>query len=250
MTRASAALESDDAGDVVNGLSRLEQAFVDDCKADPSPHGYYGAFFQPCEFSFFQGACSDDSSKAVGNPEPNLHWFFQLQSHMDNNDWDELSSDDIPDIDDLLLWPDQCVGIAPRCYAIANQSVPIMDTLRKLFPDGIPDGATHVQVDCRSDALELGRVAYNVARGVDEGIGYIMGFVFLILFLHLLAISLCCFGCFRFCAHRQATKDQQVPVYHAIPTGQDKYDTAVTGLVKEGVVELSEKKKHQYYDSV
>ena len=257
-SRGNATIARVDEGEsrLSSGLAQLEQKYVEDCKENLAPHGFYGAFFQPCEFSFFDGPCSEESSTLLGSPQPSLHWFFQLQNHIDNNDWDELSSDDMPHMDDLLLWPDQCVGVVPRCYSISdqqiekaiNQSSAIVDTLQKLFPDGTPEGSTHVQVDCRSDAFELSRVAYSVASGVDEGISYVLGFVFMIILLHVLVISLCCFGCFRFCSNRQSGKDQQV--YHAIPVKEQKSETmAVTGLVNDSALELSEK-KHKYYDSV
>ncbi|KAL3922644.1 MAG: hypothetical protein SGILL_002097, partial [Bacillariaceae sp.] len=227
------------------GLSQLEQLYIDDCQDDLTPHGYYGAFFQPCEYAFYDGVCSADSSRQIGNPKPNLHWLFQLQDHVNKNDWDDLNSNEIPRIEDLVLWPDQCVGVVPRCYSFAEEnSSKVMDTLRTLFPEGLPDAATHVQVDCRSDALELSRAVFSFTTGVEDGIRYVVGMVSVILLLHIVAISFCCFGCFRWCFRRQVSELKAVPAYQAVPAGNGEVGmgTVTTGLdQEEGAVELSQK---------
>jgi hypothetical protein len=231
---------------LLDGLSQLEQMYIQDCQNDPSPHGYYGAFLQPCEFSFFKSSevtttasstdtfCSPDS--LVGTRMP-VHWLFELQEHIDKEDWDKLTSNDIPDWDDLMLWPDQCVGVAPRCYSIRDtSSVPgksstdVMKAVVRLLPDDVPDEATHVQVDCRSDALELSRVAFRVGNGLQKGLAGVIAMIIFAFLLIIVAMSLCCYGCIRLCLFPRHARDKMVPVYHVVPAesefiinGSEKY---------------------------
>ena len=150
------------------GAHQLEKMYMSSCEANVTPRGFYGAFFQPCEFQFrrrstsddlllLQEACSEEQSTLVSSPVA-MHWFFNLSDHFDKDDWDSMSSDDIPSAEDMMLWPDQCVGYTPRCYSVADSSPAIQDTLARLFPSGIPENATHIKVDWRGDAAALTRV--------------------------------------------------------------------------------------------
>jgi hypothetical protein len=240
-----------------NGLSQLEQIYVQDCQDDLSPHGYYGAFFQPCEFSFFKSAdhttttaaaskdnlCSPDL--IVGTNKP-VHWLFKLQEHINKVDWDELTSKDIPDWDDLMLWPDQCVGVAPRCYSIRDDdmaSVPrtsstdIKKALQSLLPDEIPDEATHVQVDCRSDAMELSRVAFSVGSGLQKGLAFLIAMILLVFLLIMVALSFCCCACFRICFPPRQAREAIVPIYHVVPAETEHVNDGVSKslLTNEGL---------------
>jgi hypothetical protein len=207
-----------------DGAHKLENAYIDDCRADQTPHGYYGAFLQPCEFTFRQQVdeeqhhyagtgqdpadmCSDKASVVVGKPVP-MNWFFNLTEHFDEDDWDGMSSDDLPEIaDTLMLWPDQCVGVTPRCYSIHDPV--IHESLFKLFDkdDGgmmsmnsrIPEGATHVQVNCQSDAMELSRVVYGFADGFEKSMPTIIAWLTTVILFSLVATLWCCYGCFRLC---------------------------------------------------
>jgi len=251
---------------VSDAVSQLEKQYVQDCEADQSPHGYYGAFFQPCEFSFYHvGAgtggnleqktttggdvfsennpCSSTSSSLIGRPKP-VHWLFQLQEHIDKDDWDSLSSDEFPNFEDLMLWPDQCVGVAPRCYSIngtgtfdESQSL-LVETLLGLFPDGIPVKATHVQVDCRSDALELSRVAFGVAGGIEKNIPIFFALMATAVLSFFFVTLLCCYGCFRLCSSRRPTSEKVIPAYYAVPAQFDDEDSTHPS---EKVLELSKK---------
>ena len=200
-----------------DGVLELEKMFIEDCTVDQSRYGFYGAFFQPCEFSFFQSSlsdtayydhgendsCSAERSTRVGKREP-VNWVFKLSERIDKDDWGSLSSDDIPDFDELMLWPDQCVAVTPRCYKLrANEDID--DALSKLFPaigdgsGGIPMEATHVRVDCRTDAMELSRVAYSFASGAEKSIPTLLVWITTVLLLFVAAMSLCCCGCFSVC---------------------------------------------------
>jgi hypothetical protein len=197
---------------------KLEETYIADCQSDTSPHGYYGAFLQPCEFTFRQVddshmilndnaqdyyMCSDDQSKVVGSPIP-MNWSLNLTEHFDKNDWDDMSwddmsSDDLPEImDKLLLWPDQCVGVTPRCYSVNDAA--IRDTLSKLFTE-IPEGATHVQVNCQSDAMALSRVVYAVADGFEKSMPTIIAWMTTVILFSLVATLWCFYGCFRLVYH-------------------------------------------------
>jgi hypothetical protein len=195
---------------------KLEETYIADCQSDTSPHGYYGAFLQPCEFTFrqvddshmilnnnAQDICSDDQSKAVGSPVP-MNWSLNLTEHFDKHDWDDMSwddmsSDDLPEIiDKLLLWPDQCVGVTPRCYSINDAA--IRETLSKLFKE-IPEGATHVQVNCQSDAMALSRVVYSLADGFEKSMPTIIAWMVTVILFSLVATLWCFYGCFRLVYH-------------------------------------------------
>mgnify|MGYP005846242595 CR=1 FL=1 len=184
---------------------------MDDCHENSSPHGFYGAFLQPCEFQFRQStaagrtgddpdACSDDVSTLLAKPVP-MHWFFNLTDHFDKDDWDKMSSDDVPSAEELMLWPDQCVGAAPRCYSIEFSNADIKDTLAKLFPDDIPEDATHVRVDCRGDAAALSRVVYSLAGGLEKSSATIFAWMVTVVLLSLVAILWCLYGCARLCCY-------------------------------------------------
>ena len=246
-----------------DSVTKLESRYIADCETNHNPHGYYGAFFQPCEFSFYENHdvddptgkknfCSSKSAVLLGTPKP-VHWIFKLQNYFDKNNWNELSSDDMPDVDDLMLWPDQCVGVGPRCYSISSSdNHTFSDVLDRLFPDdGIPIGATHVEVDCRADAMELSRVSYAFASGLEKNVAYIVyGFVALCLTV-ILVLSLCFYGCFRLCFRPNEAKQKYVSAYYAVPAEVrvDEYHHATTGLVdSEHEFELSKTKAK--YDAV
>jgi hypothetical protein len=268
---------------------RLEDMYVEDCEQDQSPHGFYGAFFQPCEFSFYMNgdnevrkasdwnSCTLASSILVGQPTA-VHWIFELQKHIDRDDWDELSSQDIPDFDELMLWPDQCVGVSARCYALESypsssvtsnktssvdieSSFKVLEALGRLLPDGIPAGATHVQVDCRADAMELSRVAFAVASGLEKSIPVTAAWISFLILLLVLGMSFCCCGCFRLCgAHRRST-GQNYLSYHVIPGSAVADDDYVTSLAqsetanqpiphRRTMVELSKRFSGPKYQSI
>jgi hypothetical protein len=173
---------------------------------------HYGAFLQPHEFTFrqvdqerfipflhedgHQDMCSDKARVVVGKPIP-MNWFFNLTEHFDKDNWDDMSSDDLPEIaDKLMLWPDQCVGVTPRCYSV--QDTAIRETLFKHFND-IPEGATHVQVNCQSDAMELSRLVYSFADGFEKSMPTIIAWMTTVILFSLVASLWCCYGCFRLC---------------------------------------------------
>jgi hypothetical protein len=231
-----------------DGAHKLENAYIEDCRADQTPHGYYGAFLQPCEFTFRQqfdklyyagpeDSCSDEVSRVVGKPVP-MNWFFNLTEHFDKGDWDEMSSDDLPEIaDTLMLWPDQCVGVTPRCYSIHDPV--IHETLFKLFnKDGemmsrIPDGATHIQVNCQSDAMELSRLVYGFADGFEKSMPTIIAWLTTVILFSLVATLYCCYGCFRLCRGppRAAMAAPAVVHGHYVPVSDD--DTEKQKLMQE-----------------
>lgn len=210
------------------GAGILEKFYVGDCKADKTPHGFYGAFLQPCEFSFYKaesvaediGACQDMSSELVGTPIP-VHWFFNVTEHMTKDDWDKISSDDLPSAEELMLWPDQCVGVGPRCYTVDNEAIEA--TLFRLFADGekIPAEATHVQVDCRGDALALSRLTYAFADGFAKSTPTIVAWIITVLVFGFVATIGCVYGCFRVYRETKSSKHNFTAVampYHNYKT--------------------------------
>jgi hypothetical protein len=263
---------------ISNRVSQLESLYIEDCNEDRSLHGFYGAFFQPCEFSFYvegdnnektgrnETVCTSTSSTLSSQPIP-VHWLFHLQEHMDKDDWDDLSNNDIPDFDELMLWPDQCVGVMPRCYGIRASSVPtsnsttdkVLEVLQRIFPDQIPAEATHVQVDCRVDSMELSKVAYALAGGAESSIPVIAAWMITLILLFVLAMSYCCLAlCFRH--HRKGMNHHHA--YYAIPDMAIGRNDVVTAAlfetktqpkhVRNGVkmVELAESPRGTSYLSV
>ena len=195
----------------------LEKAYVNDCIADLSPHGYYGAFLQPCEFTFWQAeeshfdlqeggqdVCSDDIGNVVAKPVP-IHWFFNFTDHFRDKDWDDMSSDDFDEVaDNLMLWPDQCVGVQPRCYSVQDPA--IRDTLTNLFDNKLPTDATHIKVDCRNDAMELSRAVYSFAHSFEKSLPTLILWALTVVLLSLVAFLWCCYACFRLCVGRRQSK--------------------------------------------
>ena len=207
----------------------LEKAYVNDCVADNSPHGFYSAFLQPCEFTFRQvndeshllfqdedeegrqDMCTNDFSTVIARPVP-MHWYFNITAHFNEDDWNDISNDDDFDefADKLMLWPDQCVGVKPRCYSI--QDPLIRDTLAELFDDRIPMDATHVEVDCRNDAMELSRAVYSFADGLDKHLPTIILWALTVILFSLVASLWCCYACFRACSERRIRRDCSIVI--------------------------------------
>jgi len=155
----------------------------------------------------------------VSHPYP-VHWLFRLEEHIKRDDWDELSSDDIPDFDELMLWPDQCVGVMPRCYELGTAET-IDETLEKLFPNGtIPSEASHVRVDCRVDAMQLSQLAFSFASGAEKSLPTIIAWILTVILAFLVAVLFCCYGCCRLCntplAEKYEPSSCQEHQYHQI----------------------------------
>jgi len=193
-------------------VHELEKMYIDDCQMVETPHGFYAALLQPCEFSFFENSddeqegdvCSTEKSELVAEPMP-VNWLFKLWEQ--KGDWESFSSDDVPDLDELMLWPDQCVGVAPRCYHLGDNAN-ITQVLHRLFPDGIPEDSTHVRVDCRSDSLELSRLAYSTTDAFADILPKVLTCITITLIFWLMILLFACWGCFRICGRR----DQ--PIYY------------------------------------
>jgi len=174
--------------------NKLVDAYMADCQAHTEPHGFYGAFLQPCTFDFYQDGCD---GTPVGSPVP-MHWYWNVTKDMDSDDWSSDSFDSFDEIaDKLMLWPDQCVGVASRCYGVNDEEV--ADKLQQLFPDGIPIEATHVQVDCTNDAMQLSNLVYAAADGFEKSTPtLIMWFLTLVVFAFVSTLA-CCYGCCLLC---------------------------------------------------
>jgi hypothetical protein len=207
----------------------LETAYIADCVTDTSPHGFYGAVFQPCEFTFRQvdhsyttlpsgeeqDMCSDTVSTVIARPTP-MSWFFNLTEHMDKDDWDEIDTDDFDEAaDKLMLWPDQCVGVQARCYSI--EDVAIRETLNRIFVNKIPTGATHVHVNCQNDAAALSRVVYAFADGFEKSMPTILFWSVTVVLFSLVASLWCCFACFRLCQSRGETRTYSTGAFVVSP---------------------------------
>lgn len=195
----------------VNGLLDM---YVDDCKTNEEAHGYYGAVFQPCNFEFLEStggaegtsaidACSDENTVQLLKTAP-VNWFLNLTQQIEEFDFkstmeDGSSMDKVADFaKELVLWPDQCVGVLPRCYAVNDER--IRDVMEIIFEEnGFPDTATHVSVDCRSDAVELSRVAYGFTSGLGKSSTTIVMWLITVVLLTLVLSCYCCLCCFRVC---------------------------------------------------
>jgi hypothetical protein len=212
-----------------DGAHQLEEMYIEDCKSNTRPHGYYAAFLQACEFSFYRSSdehnsvptvhrdvCMDPSSTLVGQPKP-MNWFFNMTDEFqkqwsssddssssdswDDKDWEEIAQK-------LLFWPDQCVGVVPRCYTI-GEDARILEVLHRIIDD-IPDTATHVQVNCQADAMELSRVVYAFADGFERSAPYIIAWFITVCLFAIVALAWCSYACFRLC-HGPPRRE-----YHAV----------------------------------
>jgi hypothetical protein len=218
-----------------DGAHQLEDMYIEDCKINTRPHGYYAAFLQACEFSFYHRSsdddhnnvpaaadvCTDPSSTLVGQPKP-MNWFFnmtdefqkQFSSSSSSDDSSSSSSDSWDDKDweeiaqKLLFWPDQCVGVLPRCYTI-GEDARILEVLHRVIDD-IPDAATHVQVNCQADAMELSRVVYAFADGFEKSAPTIIAWLITVCLFAIVALAWCSYACFRLC-HGPPRRE-----YHAV----------------------------------
>eukprot|EP00525_Craspedostauros_australis_P012760 CAMPEP_0198121952 /NCGR_PEP_ID=MMETSP1442-20131203/33528_1 /TAXON_ID= /ORGANISM="Craspedostauros australis, Strain CCMP3328" /LENGTH=288 /DNA_ID=CAMNT_0043780865 /DNA_START=90 /DNA_END=956 /DNA_ORIENTATION=+ len=239
--------------DFTTKAHELENQLIEDCLTNKEPHGFYGAFFQPCEFTFrkvkvetivngpntllgdesadaatammsFEGApnlCSDELSTVVGRPQP-LHWFFNMtQNFMDSSDsWDSFSSDDFDDFDTiadkLMLFPDMCVAVGSRCHAVDN---PVIQERLAQYFDEIPAGSTHVEVNCQADAMQLTRVVYAAADGLEKSLPTIIAWVVTVVLLSCVMGIWGCYGCLRLLrcmTTRTSSCNAPVGVFHPI----------------------------------
>merc|ERR1712151_32095 len=205
-------------GKVADVVHTLEQMYIDDCQTNSEPHGDYAAIFQPCNFEFRSSdidgvfnvingtltACNDEYSTLIERSTP-MHWIFNLTEHYQQRDWDQLTWEDIPNEEELMLWPDQCVGVVPRCYDIKDPL--IQGKLTEIFQNagGYPDSATHVKVDCRNDAVELSKLAYGVAGGFEKSSLTLMAWILTITLLSSVLTLWCCYGCCKLCCCRRKT---------------------------------------------
>jgi hypothetical protein len=207
----------------------LETAYIADCVTDTSPHGFYGAIFQPCEFTFRQlnnsyttlpseeeqDMCSDKVSTVLASATP-MSWLFNLTEHMDKDDWDEIDIDDFDEVaDKLLLWPDQCVGVQARCYSI--EIVETRETLNRIFVNKIPKGATHVHVNCQNDAVALSRFVYAFADGFEKSMPTIIFWSVTVVLFSLVASLWCCFACIRLCQRCGETRTHSTGTFVVSP---------------------------------
>lgn len=218
---AGTANHGEDDGTLVSLIKEMETQYVQECSLDDTPRGFYGAFFQPCEFRFRASkenysaddeeteadsedtanpvdACSDEASTTVSSPAAS-HWFLNLTDRLDKDDW---TIDDIPDtMEDLLVWPDECVGVMPRCYKLDDMSLEMQDALSLVFSNGFPPEATHVRVDCRGDAAQLVRVAYTFAESMqlDETATSLIFWVVTVVLLIIVLGMWSVYACLRKC---------------------------------------------------
>jgi hypothetical protein len=182
----------------IERVNALETLFVEDCQVNTEPHGFYGAFLQPCEFAFYQEidpGTGCDGGILLEKPVP-VHWFFNYTEKYDGKQWEDMSSDDYAQIQDkLMLWPDQCVGVTARCYPVHS----VEAILTRLLQDKIPVGATHVQVDCRGDATALSRVIYTAAEGFEKSLPTLIAWMVTVILLFVASTMWCVYGCVYLC---------------------------------------------------
>ena len=228
------------------GTRQLEDAYIKDCQANSNPHGYYGAFFQPCEFSFFQSTtstnnidnddesestvgtnvCADPSSTLLAKPVP-VHWFFNLTDHIKKNDWDSIDWNDADwkqVAQNLFLWPDQCVGVEPRCYSLTDEA--IFNAVQPFFSatNNIPAGATHVQVNCQADAWMLSRTVSTLAESIEKILPTLIAWMVTLVLLATVALVWCIYACVRLCRSgpvndRRRPFERESPVASVLGTG-------------------------------
>ena len=111
-------------------------------------------------------------------------------------------------------WKDECVGDFPRCYSIPRDEA----VYARYFCDGkkeIPNGVTHIQVDCTADKIALKEYVKKNKNKIAGGNGYedpymkaqraqVREFHLVVVFI----ITLCTGACFcgLFCAYKSCVK--------------------------------------------
>jgi len=150
---------------------------------------------------------------------------FNLTDHFDKDDWDSQDWDDMDwakIVQQLFLWPDQCVGVGPRCYSLTDES--IFNVVNPLFAKtGIPEGTTHVQVNCQADAWMLSRTINSFADGFQKSMPTLIAWITTVVLLSTVALAFSIYGCVRLChrGSREVRSLEEVPLaaqykYHAI----------------------------------
>jgi len=120
-----------------NGGERL---FLDEpcASARSNSRAMYTSHLIPCKFSFH----------SVHKEESNLG---PLELSTQCSDPNQVSPPGSTTMEDYLIeWPDECVGDFLRCYSVARDENLWLPTFCKK-QWSIPEGATHLAVDCRRD---------------------------------------------------------------------------------------------------
>jgi len=96
--------------------------------------------------------------------------------------------------------------MGPRCQSLTDNN--IFNALAPLFAkNSIPEGATHVQVNCQADAWMLSRTVYAFADGFHKSMPTIIAWITTVVLLTTAAIAGSIYGCVRLC-HRGSNHRQ------------------------------------------
>ena len=111
------------------------------CKsATANARGQYSSDHVPCTFTFHRDRESDEFTL-----RPNaMSDVCSNDNEMKGHDWEMYVS----------KWPDECVGDFARCYTLPRDEKILLRFLCSHRDFTIPNGTTHVQVDCTNDKMK------------------------------------------------------------------------------------------------
>ena len=147
------------------------------CETNTLGDDTYFSIFIPCDFTFYATDVLPDH--------------FSCDAYSDAD-----STVIMREHTKVVMWPDSCVAVGPRCYSIKDN--PHLNNYT--FYDGtdysmeFPPDATVVSVDCTADFAKAKEFLDNLPEELGK-VAASIGFVAMVLAIAVLASIICCIFC-------------------------------------------------------
>eukprot|EP00563_Minutocellus_polymorphus_P012565 CAMPEP_0181064958 /NCGR_PEP_ID=MMETSP1070-20121207/24479_1 /TAXON_ID=265543 /ORGANISM="Minutocellus polymorphus, Strain NH13" /LENGTH=257 /DNA_ID=CAMNT_0023145309 /DNA_START=15 /DNA_END=788 /DNA_ORIENTATION=+ len=155
------------------------------CNTNTLGDDVYLSFFVPCEFIFY--TVDGDEGERPSDDH------FACDSIDDSDSATIIKQEDRK----VMLWPESCVALGPRCYDLSKYPNLYNFTLFEgtEFAMKFPSGANVVSVDCSADYAKVTKFVENLPielKEVAEAIGFA---AFVVSFAVLMAVVACICWC-------------------------------------------------------
>jgi len=154
------------------------------CTSKTRPASQYTSLFAPCTFTFFQAPLAamdtdDYTCKLLSSSEQ-----YEEKTILEQS---------------VFLWPDQCVGNEPRCYDYVRDFGMLNSST---FDINIPNGTTHIMLDCMKDHEQATQLFNDVGTGITEVVNTMKLFAIAALLCIVSSIGACICCCVKGCSPR------------------------------------------------
>ena len=158
------------------------------CNSNTLGDDVYLSFFKPCEFTFYMYSVDVDDDNAL----PIDH--FSCDTIDDSDSAIIIKQEDRK----VMLWPESCVALGPRCYDLSMYPNLYNFTLFEgtEYAMTFPSEANVVSVDCSADFERVTKFVENLPLELKEVAEAISFAAFAIVFAVLVAVvsCICCCG--------------------------------------------------------